>query len=383
MNKLLIKITGKDVVRFVKNLIRMNIIFYDIDYIGKDVYLKINVFDYKRILKIKTMYKIEVVRYYGILRVKYFMNKYRIILISLIISFIFFLFLTHIIFKIEVKTNNIYLKEKINNILEEYGIKKYGLIVNYKKQERIKKDIVNKLRNEIEWLEIKRIGTKYEILLEERLINKNKKNETPRNIIAKKNAVITKINATSGEVIGNVDSYVKKGDILISGSIYKKDEKVGETRAEGKVLGEVWYNVTVLLPYHFYNEVKTKNKDTYISIKFLNKEIELFSKKYNTSNKFSIYDISNSFLPISLSLKRKEETIKEDYVYTYDNILLNAKKIASDKLYDKLGKNIEIIYEKCLKLEEENSKIKVVMFYKVIENITDYGEIVSDSEEIR
>ena len=40
-------------------------------------------------------------------------------------------------------------------------------------------------------------------------------------------------------------------------------------------------------------------------------------------------------------------------------------------------------YEKDLKYIEENSKIIVVMFYKVIEDITEYGEIVSDNKEIR
>ena len=383
MNKVLIKITGKDVVRFIKNLIRMNISFYDINYIGKSVYIKIDKPDYERVRKIKTLYEIEIIRYYGLLRIKYFFKEYRIILISLVISFFLFLFLTHIIFSVEVKTNNIELEKKIINELDEYGIKRYNLVINYKKQERIKKEIINKLRNEIEWLEIKRIGTKYEILLEERLINDDDTDNKPRNIIAKKNAVITKINAISGEVIGKVDSYVKKGDILISGVIHKKEDKVGETKAIGKVLGEVWYNVTVLLPYHYFNETKTNNKDLFLSIKFLNKEIELFSKKYKSSNKEGIYEITNSFLPIGISLKKQEETIKEDYVYTYYNIIFNASKIARDKLYDKLGKNIEIIYEKCLKLDEENSKIKVVMFYKVIEDITDYGDIVSESEEIR
>ena len=383
MDKILIRITGKDVVRFIKNLMKMNISFYDINYIDKSVYIKIDEKDYEKIKKIKTLYMIDIIEYYGLLRIKYFLKKYRIVLVSLVISFLLFLFLTHIIFSIEVKTNNIELEKKIINELDELGIKRYNLVISYKKQEEIKKEIINKLRNEIEWLEIKRMGTKYEVLLEERLISDDITDDKPRNIIAKKNAVITKINAISGEVIGKVDSYVKKGDILISGVIHKKEDKVGETKAIGKVLGEVWYNVTVLLPYHYFNETKTNKKDIFLSIRFLNKEIELFSKKYDSSNRETIYNITNSFLPIGISLRKKEETIKEDYVYTYDNILVNAKKIASEKLYDKLGKNIEIIYEKCLKLEEENSKIKVVMFYKVIEDITDYGDIVSESEEIR
>ena len=93
MNKVLIKITGKDVVRFIKNLIRMNISFYDINYIGKSVYVKIDKPDYERVKMIKTLYEIEIIRYYGLLRIKYFFKEYRIILISLVISFFYFFFL--------------------------------------------------------------------------------------------------------------------------------------------------------------------------------------------------------------------------------------------------------------------------------------------------
>lgn len=383
MNKLLIKITGKDVVRFIKNLIKMDISFYDIEYNGNSVYIKIDNNDYLKIKRIKTLYEIEIIEYYGLLRVRYFTKKYKIILISLGISFIIFLFLTRIIFNVTVNHNNEELRNLILEELKSNGISKYNFIVSYKKQEKIKRKILDKYKDKIEWLEIKRIGTKYEILVEERLENKNKKEETPRNIIAKKNAVITKINATSGEIIGKVDSYVKKGDILISGVIHKKEDVVASVRADGKVYGETWYRVSVELPYHFYNEEKTGEKDKYLNIKIFNKDIELFSKKYKSSNINELYKIKSSLLPISISLNSKEETNIVDEVYSYDNVVNKATLIAKNKLYDKLGKDIQIIYEKDLKYIEENSKIIVVMFYKVIEDITEYGEIVSDNKEIR
>ena len=113
------------------------------------------------------------------------------------------------------------------------------------------------------------------------------------------------------------------------------------------------------------------------------KNIELFSKKYESSDISELYKIKSSLLPISISLNTKEETNIIDEIYSYDNVVNKATLIAKNKLYDKLGKDIQIIYEKDLKYIEENSKIIVVMFYKVIEDITEYGEIVSDNKEIR
>ena len=383
MNNVLVKIVGKDVVRFIKNLVKMKINFYDIEYVGNSVYIKIDINDYKKIKKIKTLYKIEIVDYYGILRIKYFVKKYRIILISLLISFIIFFFLTRIIFSVTVNHNNSELKSLILDELKSNGISKYNFVVSYNKQEKIKRKILDKYKDKIEWLEIKRIGTKYEILLEERLINNNINDNTPRNIIAKKNAVITSINASSGEIVTKVDSYVKKGDILISGIIHKKEDEVASVRANGKVYGETWYKVSVELPYHFYNEEKTGKNDKYINIRLFDKNIELFSKKYKNNNIRELYSIKSSLLPISISINNKYETNVSDNIYTYDNAIITASNIARSNLYKKLGKNIQIIYEKDLKLEEENSKIIVVMFYKVIEDITSYGEIVSGVKEIR
>ena len=75
-----------------------------------------------------------------------------------------------------------------------------------------------------------------------------------------------------------------------------------------------------------------------------------------------------------------EEVNIIDKVYTKENAVIAAKELAQQRLKNKLGEDIEILYEKNLKISEENSKIIVVMFYKVYENITDYAEISPDIE---
>ena len=74
-----------------------------------------------------------------------------------------------------------------------------------------------------------------------------------------------------------------------------------------------------------------------------------------------------------------EEVNIIDKVYTKENAVIAAKELAQQRLKNKLGEDIEILYEKNLKISE-NSKIIVVMFYKVYENITDYEEISPDIE---
>lgn len=379
-------IIGKDVKRFINSLSKMHINLYSVKYIDKSVIIKVNKLDYLKIKKIKTIYKIEIVKYYGIAKFNYFINKYKLFLSVLIVGFIFFLFLTNIIFSISVNTNNKELKEIILEELANNKISKYKFVVSFNKKEKIKKKILKKYHDRIEWLEINRIGTRYVVEVEERKMLNNNQDNTPRDIVAKKNGIITKITSENGEVIGKIDHYVKKGDILISGTIHKKDDIVGYVKANGEVFAEVWYTVTVELPYHYSEEINTKKYEHVIRINFLNNKWDLFSFKNFSFYKYDdLYSIKNYLLPFSISFSKKNEIIKKDTVYTIENAYFKASSVARLKLLEKLGDNSKIIFEKKLKTNEINSKIEVVIFYKVIENITAYQDIKKEEniEEIR
>lgn len=381
MNFYSIKITGKDVKRFIRNLYKMNINIYDIKYFDRSAIIKVKTEDYKKIKHIKTIYKVEIVNYYGINKTKHLINTYKIFLIFLVIGFIFLIFLTNIIFDVEVRLNNQELKESVLEELEKYKISKFHFVVSYNKKEKIKNLILTKFNDQVEWLEINRIGTKYVIELEERKKLNQDNDNAPRNIIAKKNGIVTKITSTHGEIVSKKDRYVKKGDILISGIIHKKEDIVDNIKAEGEVYAETWYTVTVELPYHYHEEEKTGKSSKYIKINFLNNDINLLDfKKYKRSKDNNIFTIKNFLLPISISFNKKEEIVVNDQIYTTDNAIGIASNISKNRLIKNLGENIDIIYEKNLKLEEKNSKIIVVMFYKIIENITDYSNIATSDE---
>ena len=124
---------------------------------------------------------------------------------------------------------------------------------------KIKKQILEKHKNRIEWLEIENVGTKYIIRVEERILNNIEENGSPRDIVAKKDAIIKRIDAYSGEVLKNKLDYVRRGDIIISGNIHLNEEVKNHVEAKGKVYGEVWYKVSLEYPLH-YEEVTYTNK---------------------------------------------------------------------------------------------------------------------------
>ena len=371
-----VKISGKDIKRFLHNLHKMHIEFLNIVFEKNSVIIKISEEDYKKILTIKTIYEIEVVKVYGFASIKGFIKKYWLFLMALVLGFLMFLGLTNIVFDVEVVHNDKELRELILEELKNEGIDKYSLVVSYDKKEQIKENILKKYKDQIEWLEIERQGTKYVIKVEERKKNENVADDTPRNIVAKKNGLIKKIVSSSGEIMVKKDQYVKKGDVLIGGTIHNKEEEVAKVKAEGNVYAETWYTVNVELPYHYREEKKTDHSQKIIQIEWFHNSYNWFDfKKYDNSQEEVIFKLQNNLLPISISLVNQQEVEGIDKVYTKENAVTEASEIAQKHLKQDLGEEIEILYEKNLKITEEDSKIVVVMFYKIYEDITDYQEI--------
>lgn len=375
MNKYKLKIVGKDSKRFVKDLIYKGISLYDIETYNKYSYIVVDKDGFNDIKKIKTSYKIIIVNEYGFIKYKSIFNKYKIFIICLLISFVLLKILSCICFDIRVEHSKNRIRELIMNDLEEFGIKKYHFKVSYNKKEEIKEKILKKETNSIEWLEIDSIGTKYIVKVEERIKRKRQKKLQKQNIIAKKNSMVTYIYAEHGEVKKKINDYVKKGDVLISGIIMNKDTPKTKVRADGKVLGEVWYKVRVELPKEYKYERKTGKKTNKLEIKFLNKSFFLLKNKFNHYNISRTNIINNRILPISFNYSKLEEKMVINRNYSIENIDKTALSMASKKIKNKLNKDDRIIYKKVLKKLDKNSKIEVDIFFKVEEDITDTESI--------
>ena len=157
---------------------------------------------------------------------------------------------------------------------------------------------------------------------------------------------------------------------------------MAKVHAEGKVFAEVWYEVTVELPYHYSEEVKTGNKKKTLSLQLFHQDWNLFDfSPYKEKKEKDIFTIKNNILPFSLSWQEEEEIIKKDTVYSKEQALLETSRIANEKLRQKIGEEDKILYEKSLKITEEDSKIVVVIFFKVKEDITDYQPIKEEPQQ--
>lgn len=377
-----IKVTGRNINNFLKRLINNNINIEKVIPIShKEIDLIINYQDLDKVLKLKTIYNIKIVRYYGKLRIIKRIKKDIFILSSLLISLLLIYTLSNIIFKVEVIHSNKNIIKLVTKELEDNGIKKYKFVKNYQEIEKIKKKILEENKDTLEWLEIIREGTKYTIRVEERIINNKPKDNKIYNIVASKNAVIKNIYAESGEKIRSINTYVKKGDIIISSDItLPNNEKISKT-ASGKVQGEVWYNINIEYPYQYHEIKYTGNKKKVLVLNLLNKRISFFDfHKYKTFNRNIKYIFNNNITPISLIYEDEYETNIINEVYDYNTAREKATTKAKEKILEKYPNIKDITNIKIIKEEDKKNKISLNLFVTCLEDITEYQEVNNNIE---
>ena len=368
-----IKIEGKDVKRFIRMLYRSGIYFEEISLDHGSAYIKVDKENYKKFNDIKTSYNIEVIELFGISKFNHLIRSNFIFLVFTAFGIFLLYFLSNIIFDVEVIHNDKYIRDLLYSELDKYNIKKYNFVKKYEYVQKVKNEILNNYKNDIEWLEIERVGTVYKIRVDKRIINNIKQDGQNRHVVAKKNGIIMRIVAEKGEIVKKVYDYVRAGDIIISGEIYKNKEVIGQTSASGDVYAEVWYKVKVEMPISYKEEALTGRSKNVINISFLDKNINIFDfHRYNNSKKEGNTILSDFFGMFIIKYNKEYEINVKDEV---NNIISEefAFKMARKKIEDQLGRGEYIISQKKLKTVINNSTIITEVFFKVYENISSYS----------
>lgn len=375
-----VKITGKNVNNYLKRLIANKIDLIDLKYNShNEAVVTIKYSDYLKLKTIRSIYDVKITNTYGKLRIRNKLKRSYILLSSIILGIALIIFLSNIIFSIEVIHTNKSVIELVGNELNKNGLKKYTFKKKYKDIKKIEDKILNDNKDKLEWISIEIVGTKYVVRIEERKIKNENNDNIYQDIVASKSGVIKKIIALSGEKKYEIDNFVSKGDTIIKGSITKPNNEVILTHASGLVYAEVWYQISVEYPYQYKEEILTGNKKNIYYLKFINKRLELFNfKKYKNFQKEPKILLYNNILPISLVKEKQYEVNIIDEIYTTEEVINKAITLAESRLMSSNKKIDKIEGVSIIKKEEYDSKIKLDLFISVIEEI---GEVKILNEE--
>lgn len=374
-----IKIEGSNIHNYLKRVIRKKInIIQVIPVSYREIHLILKYSEYEKLLQYKSIYQITVLQFLGKLKYQEIFKKNYILLLFMILGLILILFLSRVIFSVEVIHQDREIRELLEKELASYDIKRFSMKKSYEELEKIEDDILNHNKDKLEWIEIISYGTKYVVRVEERKLNEETKQFQYQSIVSKKNAVLVQVDAIRGEKVKNVNDYVTKGDTVISGYITLPNNTQVATMAEGTVYGEVWYQVNVDYPIVYQETNLTgKSKNVYV-IHFFNKRISLFD--FNQYRSFQSKDkvlVSSNLLSLSLVKEKQFEAEIKDEVYTEDI----ARNNAIDYIKQKLMKdNEDIVKIKDVKILTTSSDEDSIQFKLFVRAIEDIGEVVTIQE---
>ena len=325
----------------------------------------------KKICKI-TKCKIKIKNKRGLPFVIKKYKKRKIFVGLLLILILLIIILSNFIWNIEVEGNVNIPKEDILNIAREEGLE----IGKYKRNIDNKEGI-NKIRlerDDIAWVGVEIKGTNAIIKIVEADIKPEIVNEEEYcNIVADKDAIITKVSAQNGTPLVKIGDVVKKGDIIVAGWFEGKYTGNRYVHAQADITAKVWYTNTQKVDLQEIQKQYTENSETKYSVKINNFKIN-FSKslpkfeKYDTieeNKKLKLF--SDFYLPFEL-VKNQYNEYKEIVVI---HSVEEAKQIGIDKAAEDLKETLKDkkVLDKQVNVKSESNYIEAQVTYEVEENI--------------
>ncbi len=371
-----VEVSGFFVERLINLLKNNGIDVWDVKVLGVgNITFNIESKDFKKILPYvkKSRCRTKIISKKGIYFDIFRYRKRRVSLYMLILVSVIYIVSSSFVWHIEIEGNERINTQSINKLLREYK-----MVPGTLKKKISKGNLSDYLRANIydaAWVGVDIVGTTMKITIEEKIISKEEDRSVNGDIIAVKDAVITRIVASSGTAMYKEGSFVKNGEILIAG--VDKSAVAGETRvhASGVVRGIVEYNFSK--EYKEKNIVKEKTGKSMfgVGVGINNKEFVLkcLPKKYK-------YDITSKvkmfrFLGANVSIifNTYEEYILKDIVNTKDSLITQGEQ-ELDLFLNQILTSGSNVKDKNVEIENTKEGIIYKVTVSVEENIGEFLE---------
>lgn len=172
------------------------------------------------------------------------------------------------------------------------------------------------------------------------------------NIIASEDAQLYLLKTACGKAHAEGGDVVRKGDVLISGVIDVKEDRVRYEYAKGEALAYVPRTIELEVPFEREVKAYTGRQKTISCVKIFKKSINLFSKggiEYSLYDKIKndrqIYLFGKYPLPVYISCERYSEYVYRNECFTAEQSKAYAKAELKS-LLDELLESCEIVSNK-------------------------------------
>lgn len=366
-----IKIEGSNIHNYLKRMMKNKVHMIRLIPVSyREVHVILKYSEYQKLLQYRSIYQITILQSFGKLKAKKLLKKNAILLLFMILGLGLIVLFSRVVFCIEVIHQDKEIRQLMIKELGKHDIKKYALKRSYAELEEIEDQILAENKDRLEWIEIIEYGTKYTVRVEERKLNQEEDVFQYQNIVSKKNAILTQIDAIRGEKVRNIHDYVTAGDVIISGNITLPDNTTVPTMAEGRVYGEVWYQVSVDYPFVYQEANLTGKSKTVYVLQFFNKRFSLFDfEEYKSFQSRDKLLVSSNLLDIRFTREKQYELEVKDEVYTEDIVKVKAIDYIKDKLMKDNSDIVRIEEVKIITGSSDEDSIRFKLFVRAIEDI--------------
>lgn len=372
---LVLRVRGRRLERFLNRVVGQGIHVWDIRRTDEEAYMSVplrSFWELRPFLK-ETGCRVHVVRRIGL---PFVMRKLRsrFMFGAGIVLFIFGVYmLSHVVWRVEVVGNERIPAYQIKEMAARAGIKPGVFTFRIPEPQEMQRRLQANVPD-VSWVGFEMKGTTAIIRVVEKVLPTPRDISGPRHIVATKKAVIHSIFAEQGRPLVHPQSWVQKGDILISG-VLGNEEQTQLVAAKGTVEGETWYESEVTVPLKQKRPVLTGESYTsrYLMFGTYAVKIQGFdTPEYKQSVRSQDTDwihAGERVFPLGMKTEVVRQNESIDVTLTKKEAMEIGKKYARENLVKRLKKGGYIKTEKVLHENEDNGKVYMKLHFVVVEDI--------------
>lgn len=227
---------------------------------------------------------------------------------------------------------------------------------------------------QLSWIGIQIRGTKATIEIVEKREEPELINKTDAcDIIAAKSGVIDKILVLNGDGAVKDGATVKKGQVLVTGTIIRENTETRYVHSLAQVRARTWYEDAEEMELQQIEFKQTGRKTTHYKLKILDKEFG-FKKAipYNEYNELreekNIVSFGDYIFPIKLLSTEYQELVKVPKTLTVEQAKKRCEERLNERLKLQLSENA-VILDKKIDYYVEKKSIKAKITVEILEEI--------------
>ncbi|WNS43774.1 sporulation protein YqfD [Paenibacillus sp. MMS20-IR301] len=377
-------VTGPQVERFINAVTGAGIVIWDVRPAGNGASLKLLLDDFFRLRPLlrETGCRMHVTERSGIPFRAARLWKRKFFAAGLLIFGIGLLLLSSMVWEVKVEGNTRIASEDILEAARQEGVYPFQWIWRMEESDKLSRELTTLVPG-LTWAGFHRTGTSITIQVVEADRPEDKPLHSKRHLISRTDAVVTEIYAEQGRPVVSRNTRVKKGDILISGTL-GDEENMEFVVAKGEVKGLVWHEYNLEVPLKRTGSSYTGERKDRLYLVLGNWAIQLWGygdsgfAKSRTLAEPDMLSWRSFQLPLGL-MNEKELEIK----YTAETLSAEAARDeglarAKSDIMARYGTDSVIKSQKILHEKKENGKVYMKVLFEVEERIAEELPIVNN-----